>query len=85
MRTDCSINGCQEMDAGVPFCHYYSIHQHALGLEVIQSIRLHGGEAIIRWTHFLVCTATLSPPDSEYTRGLSKCEHWLHSLHMWKG
>ena len=47
MRMDCSINGCQEMDAGVPFCHYYSIHQHALVLEVIQNICLHGGEAII--------------------------------------
>ena len=44
MRTDCSINGCQEMDAGVPFCHYYSIHQHALVLEVVQNIRLDGGK-----------------------------------------
>ena len=85
MRTDCSINGCQEMDAGVPFCHYYSIHQHALVLEVIQNIRLDGGEAIILKTQFLVCNATLSPSDSDYTRGLSKCEYWLHSLHIWKG
>ena len=35
LNATCTVNGCQEKDAGVLFRLNYSIYQHALALEVI--------------------------------------------------